>query len=280
MSEFFNNTSDSVSTDAIQLDSVEPFPEKSVKAKPRTNRLLNGIANDIGNECSNSSYESDITNKTKRLKNGVSDMNEDAGNSSLARSRPFRQSKPNSRYKSPEMEVKIPKRKFRHEKIVIKKEPIEVTTPPSMQNKFNTFEFTEETPISPTINNSTNTKKRSQIKPKKKLQPIKCSTPLVKESNPELPAIDDNNISTIMTQIKPKRGRPKGVTVKNKIHNKLQDKDKDQELPKSSQTPPEISLGKDFTTSGGCNCEAKHKKQMKKLKESLESEHKSELMKV
>lgn len=277
MSEFFNNTSDLVSTDAIEPDSVEPFPEKSVKGKPRTNRLLNGIANDIGNDCSNSSYESDITKKQQ-----ISDMNEDAGNSSLARSRPVRQSKPNSRYKSPEMEVKIPKRKFRHEKLVIKKEPIEVTTPPFMQNKFNAFEFTEEIPISPTINNSTNTKKKYQIKAKKKLQPIKCSTPLVKESNPELPAIDIS--STIMTQIKPKRGRPKGVTVKNKIHNKI-----DQELPNSPnplnppnppQTPPKQSIAKDLNTSGGCNCEAKHKKQIKKLKESLESEHKSELMKV
>jgi hypothetical protein len=246
---------------------------------------LNGIANDIGNECSNSSYESDVTNKTKTLKNGLN-IDEDAGNSSLARSRPVRQSKPNSRYKSPEMEVKIPKRKFRQEKIVIKKEviePIEVTTPPVMQNKLNAFEFTEETPITPTIINSTKIKKRFQIKAKKKLQLIKCSTPLVKESIPELPAIDvsPTTITSItpMTQIKPKRGRPKGVTVKNKIHDKI-----DQELPNppqnTSQTSPKPSLGKDLNTSGGCNCEAKHKKQMKKFKESLESEHKSELMKV
>lgn len=218
---------------------------------------------------------------SKRLKSDDSEH-------SLARSRPVRQIKPNSRFKSPEIEVKIPRR-TRTERIRIKNEPKDL---PSNEN-----EFKDDSINYLRLNDDLVTQLESQAKDRKVIanksqvssaqgpEPSFESAHIVSQSVLNGPtslsttskASPVNHVSPIVS---PRRGRPKGVKNKSTLEKLgLQGLNATKAPIKTSQrsSAPRKSL---TVRSPNCNCRPKWEKLLKTVKDDLETQYKEETKKV
>ena len=220
----------------------------------------------------------------KRLKSDDSDQ-------SLARSRPIRQIKPNSRFKSPEIEVKIP-RSLRVNRTRIKNEPKEM---PLTKEAENDYDFSDESKNSINFNDNSLSKLKPQAKERrvtanKSRVPVSQVVAPVLESRTTLTNgptttlhINTSSSTPVSPLVSPRRGRPKGVKNKTTLE-KLRLQSLDQGEIASHVTPARRktkNLVKQFNVgSPNCNCRPKWEKILKTVKEDLDTQHKDEIKRV
>ncbi|CAG2114086.1 unnamed protein product [Medioppia subpectinata] len=261
MNKYFNNESEIISDFGNDSLASGSGAKKVVNTKTN-NRLLNGIIPQM-NETENfsdSSQDSQVIG-AKRLK--TNEHNEQ--NSSLARSRPFRKSKPNIRYKSPEMEVKIPKKKQKVERIVVKKEVND-------NNVFDYESMDDSNPGGICFTNIRDTKHMMQTKNKKQKQKV---TKNIKSFTSQLTNGVLNPIPNASPVVSPKRGRPKGVKNKATIERMRLEELKAMTVssPPPILIPQEMPIhieSKNNKTPKKDSIEMQQKEEIKQLKKDLE----------
>ena len=272
-----------------EVVSAPTSPVKPKKTVKRNFSLVNGLSDENEVSGEDSGHELAENRRAKRLKS-------DDSSSSLARSRPIRQIKPNSRFKSPEMEVKIPKRNLRNEKIVIKKEINEVSSPSTQINGENEYTFTDDSnPVNPLIVNNTKAKKqtkRKALNATKSLKPevlanLSIDTTLPSPLSPQRslsklsPILNGPSTPMVSPIVSPKgRGRPKGVKNKSTIEKMKMEAMKT--TPNKTIPNKKIPIpAKEYSfSSGKCNCDQKYNRLIEKLRKEMEGQHKEEIKQV